>query len=155
MRGPVVDQREALGAELDARAVHLDALDPPGHPSRVLHGDLVARRMVAEAYGEAAPDAGDARLDVEGGAAQPEAEHPLDAGPVHPARRARVPSPAATSDVRRLGIDGGRDDVGFDSIAVEAGARARVVHGVEDREELPHSISLAESREGHDGPDGA
>src|SRR5688500_19374557 len=94
--------------------------------------DLVAR-----------PGARDAGIDPEPGAAQAEAQDPLDAGLVHPTRRPRVPGPAAAADVGRLGVDVGGHDVRLDLVAMDAGAGAGVVDRVKDREEVVGLVTAA------------
>src|SRR6185436_9425918 len=47
------------------------------------------------------------------------------------------------------------DDIGLDPIAIEAGTSAGVVDGIEDGEELPRPVTVAERGERHDRPDGA
>src|SRR5262249_59679423 len=78
---------------------------------------------------------------------------PADAGGVHPAGGAGVPAPSAAPKVGSLGVDIARDDVRLDAVAVEPSARARVVDGVQDREQLPRAIAVAERGECHDRPD--
>src|SRR5262245_24277348 len=121
---------------------------------RVLDADLVARRVVAKRDGKTRPAPRDARVDEERGPAEPEAQQPLDAGPIHPPGRARVPGPAPAPRMRRFGVDVAGDHVGLDPIAIEPGARAGVVDGIEEREELAGAIAVAERGEGHDCPDG-
>ena len=84
---------------------------------------------------------------------QAEAEDPLDAGAVHPARRPRVPRPAAAPHVRRHGVDVGGGDVGLDLVAMDARARAGVVDRVQDAEQLARLVAVAERREGQHRPD--
>src|SRR5437762_2365920 len=148
-----------LGARTDsvevqsalARAI---CRDPAHHPARVLHHDRVPCRVIPEGDLVRWPRARDARIEMERGAAQPEPEDRLDRGAVHPPGRPRVPGPSPAPHVRRLGIDVGGDHVRLDLVPVDARARARAVDGVEDREELPRPVAVAERGEGHHRPHG-
>jgi hypothetical protein len=64
-----------------------------------------------------------ARVDDQVAALAPDAQDALDAGAVHPRRRARVPGPAAAPDVRRHRVDVGRHDVRLDLVARHLGRR--------------------------------
>ena len=55
--------------------------------------------------------------------------------------------------MRRFGINISGDDVGLDLVAVNAGAGARMIDRVQQREEFAGLISVAERGEGEDGPD--
>jgi hypothetical protein len=56
--------------------------------------------------------------------------------------------------VRALRIDVAGHHVGLDLVAVESGARAGVVDGVQDREELAGLVTVAERGERDHRPDG-
>src|SRR3954470_24049806 len=121
----------AVAAQRDVRpgqhfAVELDLLHTSADTSAVVDHDVIAGLVVAEGELEAGPGPRDAGLQDEPRAAQPEPEHPLDAGAVHPGRRTGVPGPAAAPDVRALAIDVGRGHIGLDLVAVHAGACARM-----------------------------
>src|SRR5438093_466193 len=152
-RGAVVSERDRR-ATRERRAVELDARYPARHAAGVLDRDLVVRRVVAKADFEAAPGARDARVEVKRAAPDAESQDPLDAGAMHPAGGARVPGPAATAHVRWFGVDIGRRHIGLHLVAVDAGARAGVVDGVQDREQLARLVALAERREREHGPEG-
>ena len=121
----------------------------------ILDGELVTRRVISERGLEARPRARDARVDAKRSSADAEAEDPLDARPVHPAGRSRVPGPAAAADVRRLRVDVAPRDVRLDLVAVQTRRGSRVVDRVQEREELARAIAVTERRERDDGPDRA
>ena len=56
--------------------------------------------------------------------------------------------------MRHLGVDVAGDHVGLDPVAIEPSSRARVVDGVQQREQLAGTIAVAERGERHDRPDG-
>src|SRR4030095_4799231 len=103
---------------------------------------------------EAGPGGGDAGVEDEGGAPEAEAEDGFDAGAVEPSGGAGVPGHAAAAHMRGDGVDVGGDDVGLDLVALDVGASARVVDGVEQRKEGGGLVALAEGGEGDDGPGG-
>src|SRR5262245_36297923 len=152
MSRAIVDERHSMPGRLCA--IDLHAGNTAGDAIRILDLNLVARGVVTKRDGKAGPGARDAGIDVERGAAKAKAQQPLDTRAIHPAGRAGVPAPAAPSRVGRLGIDVARDDVRLDTVAVEPSARARVVDRVQDREQLPRAIAVAEGGECHDRPDG-
>src|SRR5207247_10654994 len=80
-------------------------------------------------------------------------EEPFDPGAVHPAGGARVPGPSSAADVRVLGVDVGRGDIGLHLVAIDARARARPVDRVQDGEELVRLVAVPQRGEGHHGPD--
>ena len=86
-------------------------------------------------------------------APQTEPQNPLDAGPIHPPCGPGVPRPSAAADVRRFGINIGGDDVGLDLVAVNASAGARMIDGVQEREEFAGLVAVAEGGEREDRPD--
>src|SRR5436309_14191237 len=153
VRSAVVGERDRRTAR-ERRAVELDARYSARHAAGVLDRDLIARRVVAEVNLEATPGARDARVEVKRATPDAEAQDPLDAGAMHPARGARVPGPAATAHVRWFGVDIGRRHIGLHLVAVDAGARAGVVDGVQDREQLARLVAVAERREREHGPEG-
>src|SRR5437870_1383162 len=153
VRRAVVSERDRRAAR-KRRAVELDARYPTRHTAGVLDRDLVVGRVVAEAELDAARGAADARVEVKRAAPDAEAQDPLDAGAMHPAGGARVPGPAATAHVRWFGVDIGRRHIGLHLVAVDAGARAGVVDGVQDREQLARLVAVAERREREHGPEG-
>ena len=84
---------------------------------------------------------------------QTEPEDPFEAGPVHPSGRAGVPGPSAASDMGRRRIEVGADDVGLDLVAVNRVGRARMVDGVQHREQLAGLVAVAEHGEGDHRPE--
>src|SRR5207247_9515940 len=106
-------------------------------------------RWVAEPELEASPRAGNAGIEVQDRAAQPEPKEPLDPGAIHPACGARIPRPATTTDVRVFGIDVGGGDIGLDLVPMDARPGARAVDRVQDREELVRFVAVTERGEGH------
>ena len=87
-------------------------------------------------------------------APQTESQDPLEAGPIHPPCGPGVPCPSAAADVRRFSINVGGDNVGLDFVPVYANAGARMIDGVQEREEFAGLIAIAEGGEREDGPDG-
>src|SRR5436309_14177449 len=128
VRSAVVGERDRRTAR-ERRAVELDARYSARHAAGVLDRDLIARRVVAEAELEAGPGARDARVEVKRAAPDAEAQDPLDAGAMHPARGARVPGPAAAAHVRWLGVDVGRHHVRLHLVAADAGRRGGGLDG--------------------------
>ena len=55
--------------------------------------------------------------------------------------------------MRWFGINISGDDVGLDFVAVNAGAAARVIDRVQEREKFAGLVAVAECGEGKDGPD--
>src|SRR5439155_22468200 len=124
--GAVVGQWDAGRVTGQDLAVELHRRDAPAHAVRVLDRDLVGRRSALKVYLVASPAARDAWIDDEGRPPKAESQDRFDAGLVHPAGRAGVPGPPATTHVRRLGVDVRRHHIRFDLVAVNAGASAGV-----------------------------
>ena len=82
-------------------------------------------------------------------------QHALDAGAIHPARRARCTSvqPAAAG-VRRARVDVAGHHVRLDLVARDVARRAGVVDRVQHVEQLGGLVAAAEPRQRHDDPDG-
>jgi hypothetical protein len=87
-------------------------------------------------------------------APQTESQEPLEASPIHPPCGPGVPRPPAAADVRRFSINVGGDNVGLNFVPVYANAGARMLNGVQEREEFAGLISIAKGGECEDGPDG-
>ncbi len=83
-----------------------------------------------------------------------QAEQPFDARTIQPARRAGVPGPSAPADMRRDGIDVGRDHVRLDPITIRAAARAAAIDRIEQREQIRGAIAVAHLREREHRPRG-
>ena len=81
-----------------------------------------------------------------------QAEQPLEADPVHPAGRARVPGPAAAPGMGRVRVDVAGDDVRLDLVALDVGGGARVVDRVEQVEELHRLVAAIELGQRHHQP---
>src|SRR6185503_412194 len=93
MTGPIVNQtqhRVVQGCTIE-RHDRLGRLESSGGPDH----DHVETLAVAVLDGELGPIGGDTRPDSERITAPGEPENRLEADPVHPARRAGVPGPAA------------------------------------------------------------
>src|SRR6185503_17612168 len=100
MAHPVIDQGDVRGWRRQRDPVEFHGADPTAPAQWVLDDDPVAGAVMAELDLEAVPRGGYAGVDRQPSASHPEAEDPLEAGAVHPARRSRVPGPAAAADVR-------------------------------------------------------
>src|SRR6185503_1824957 len=101
---------------------------------------------------ETGPAAWDSRAEEQAVATQPEAEDVFDDRSKHPAAGACVPGPAATSRIGRLRIDVTAGNVGLDAIALRFGTRARVVDGIDHREQIACAVAVAHDRERDDAP---
>src|SRR5579872_334903 len=84
---------------------------------------------------------------------QADPEHPLDAGPIHPARRTCIPCPAAAAHVSALFVHVGARDVWLDLVAIDGIARTRMVDRVQEGEELGSFISVTKYRKRDDRPE--
>src|SRR5215471_13127147 len=151
----VIGERDLARAAGDDLAVELDTRDAFARAARVFDRELVPRRVIAKGHGVTRPGVRDARIQVQRGATQAETEDGLDAGTVHPSRRAGVPGPAAAPDVRSLGVDVRGGDVRLDFVSMEPGPGRGVVDGIQDREKLSRLVALPERGEGDDSPERA
>src|SRR5882672_6585353 len=120
---------------------------------RVLHGDPVEGAAVTVGDLEALPPSGDARIDTERGSSLPEAEHPLQARAVQPARRPGVPRPSPSTHVRRLGIDVRGHDVRLQLVRVDVRLPASAADRVQKIEEVCGLVSFADFGERDQRPD--
>src|SRR5258708_4871780 len=152
MRCTVVGEGDLSRALRQGLAVQLDAGYSATDASRVLDGDLVARRAVSIDKLEARPLAWDAWIDQQGFAAQPKAQYPLEARAVHPSRGACVPGPSTAPDVRWHRVDVGARDVGLDFVAMNPGARVRVIDWIQNREQFVRLVPVAEHRKSDHRP---
>ena len=114
--------------------------------------DVIDGLAVAVVHVEAGPARRRARLDAQAIDLEAEPEQRLGDQPVHPARRARVPGPAAAAGVLRVGVDVGRDDVGLDLVRRDRGRVVAVVHRVDEPEQLPRALDVAGRGERHRPP---
>src|SRR5512146_1467830 len=105
---------------LERDAVELEPRHAPADAARVLDDDVVTRRAVSKRDREPVPSRRDAWVEHESRAREPEAEQPFDPGAIQPSRGPGIPGPAATADVRPLGIDVARDDVWLDLVSLDA-----------------------------------
>ena len=108
---------------------------------------------MAPPHHEAVPCPGNARCDGEATAPAPESEDRLETEAVHPGRRAGVPGPAASADVRRVRVDIGRHHVGFHLVALDIGRRAGAVDRIQHVEQLDRLVTAAEVRDRHHRPE--
>src|SRR5579863_10249494 len=134
------------------RAVERCAHDAAAHPVRIHHHDSVARCAISIRDLVSGPCAGDAGLDDEGPAPQTDAHYCLHGGAVHPTGGTRVPGPAAAPDMLGGRVNVGAYDVGLDLVAMDAGASAGVIDGIDDGEELGRPIAVAQQRIGEHRP---
>ena len=111
----------------------------------ILDRDFIAGSVILEHDLKARPEFGNARGENERCRLHLEPQDRLKARPVHPARRACVPRPSAAPDVRRHRVDVGGDHIGFHFVAMHLRARARVIDGIQHREELASPIALPEA----------
>src|SRR5688500_14615646 len=94
----------AVASERDSRILQYDSVHghfphPAIHPVGVAHLDGPRGLAPPVLDRELLPVPGDARIDHEGVALEPEAEDRLESDAVHPARGTGVPRPPAASDV--------------------------------------------------------
>ena len=110
----------------------------------------VARRAVAELDLEPRPASRDARVDREAGPLPSDPEDRLHRRLVHPAGRTGVPGPAAAADVRRLGVDVGRDHVRLDLVALRPPPASRAwLIGLSIAKSSPARSPSPSARVGH------
>jgi len=81
---------------------------------------------VAEGDLETGPRLWNAGVKIQGTALDAKSKDALDAGALHPAGRAGIPSPATAPDVAGSGVDVGGDDIGL-HLAVHVDSSAGVV----------------------------
>src|SRR5580700_4936330 len=105
-------------------AVEFDARDTAANSVRILDLDDVSGGAVSENDFEVSPSFRDAGIHQQSRAAQTKSKYPLETRPIHPSGGAAIPGPAATSDMRRLGIDVATGNVRFNFVAMDAGSRA-------------------------------
>src|SRR5581483_12489033 len=96
----------------------LKAADAPTDTFGILHLDLVTGGPVSIGHFEAAPRGRNARLQHQLSRADLQSQDPLESRAVHPARRARVPRPAAAAFVGRYGINVRGDHVRLDPVTL-------------------------------------
>src|SRR3990172_11652014 len=96
----------------------------------VFYQDLVLCGAEPDRHFEARPGLWNARLQMQNLALQAQPEDALDAHALHPSRGARVPRPTAASDMARIRIDVGGDDVGLHFVALHTPSPPSVVYWV-------------------------
>src|SRR6185503_20574495 len=96
----------------------------------VFYNHAIARRTVAHCDFIPRPPLWDARVDVKFSALQAHTQNAFDAGPLHPSRCARIPSPASPSDMLGSCINVSRDDIRFNFIAMYVGTGTSVIDRV-------------------------
>src|SRR5262249_28117141 len=127
----VIREGQYAGGGVEHLPIELELYDAPHDTSRIGDIDLVARGSVPQSQTESRPFARNARIDEERRAGFSDAEHDLDAGTVHPCRRARVPRPPPAPRVRRYRVDVGGHGIGFDLVRVHAGTGRGAIDRVE------------------------
>src|SRR5579862_4314583 len=155
MRDVVIGQRDLPGSRRKRDAVQLDAGHAATNAARIFDRDFISSQAVSIDYLEPWPSARDAWIDQERFAANTKAQYPLETRPIHPSRRARIPCPSATPDVRRGRVQVGACDVRLDFVAIDSCARVRVVDRVQHREQFDCFVSIAEHRKRDHGPQSA
>lgn len=146
------DLRSFAFRDRQRRAVELGGGDS-GHGSpRVLDGDRVFGRVVAEGDLVDGPGFRNGGVDHEPGAVEADAQDGFDAGAVHPPGGAGVPGPAAPSGVGGLGVDVARDDVGLHFVALDSRPRLGVIDRIDDRKQLGGLVAVSQLGEGQDAP---
>src|SRR5581483_8966962 len=91
----------------------------------------------------------------EGCAPQTKAEDPFKSGAIHPSGRTGVPSPSAPPNMRRLRINIGADDVRFDLVAKNVGARSPMINRIQNGEQFAGLVSVPQHRKRDHGPNSA
>ena len=84
---------------------------------------------------------------------QMQAQQGFDGQPVHPARRAGVPGPAAPAGVRRCAVDIRAHDVRLDFVAFDLLRLTAVIDGIEHGEQFPRAFLVAHHGKRRRGPD--
>src|SRR4029079_3043274 len=95
------------------------------------------------------------RLNAEGIALLADAENPFDASAIEPARRTRVPRPAAAADVALGRTHVAGNDVGLDLVPLDGVGAVGLADGVQHREELGGAGAVAKHCFRNQHPDGA
>src|SRR5437867_13193896 len=108
---------------------------------------------MAERDREPRPGPWDTRIDHEPCAANAEPQTRLETGAIQPACGSRVPGPAPAADVRGLGVDVRRDDVGLDPVTRDGRRRTRALDRIQHPQQLADLVSVPEGGKGHDRPD--
>ena len=150
----------SLGRLLKARGLNVQAqkFDPylnvdPGTMSPFQHGEVfvtevfdlyfVASGAVSKHDSESWPRLRNARIKMQRRASNSQSQNAFDAGALHPSRGARIPSPAATPDVRRDSIDIRGNNIRFNFVTVDICPGSRVIDRIEEREQTGRLVALA------------
>ena len=152
MDGTVVGQRNAQGPSVEHGAIQPCLRDTLGHMFRIFDEDVVAGGAMLENRVEFRPAFRDARIQMQAFSPDRKAQYELEPGPVHPARRAGVPCPAAASDMRGHRIDIGCHHIGLDDIAADIGGGFRVIDRIEQAKQRFRVIAFAELGHRHHRP---
>src|SRR4029453_10382970 len=112
--------------------VQLDRFGAATRASRVVHQNLVCRRLIAIAQFESGPAGWDAWLDPKSAAPQLEAENRFDGDAVKPTRGTGVPRPAAAPRVGRSAIYVGANYVRLNFVVIRLLSRRGMVDGVDE-----------------------
>src|SRR4051812_46405851 len=121
MQSAVVLERDSVFVLRLPPAVEEDLGDTSADASGVLDRDLVTRRVIPKRRLESGPGARDARVYAERRLLHAQTEDPFHGGSIHPARRSRVPRPAAAAHVGGFRTDVAGGDVGLRHVPVQTG----------------------------------
>src|SRR6185369_574621 len=113
---------------------------------RILDLQLIRSRTPPVCYLELSPASRNARLNRQSIAPELEPHYRLENGSIHPARRTRVPRPPAAPRVRPHRVNIRRRHVRLDSILVQPRSRRSVADRIQQREEFPRALALAQHR---------
>ena len=112
------DERNIV-ATYQRRAIQFGHRHATGRIARILHRNVIERRVIPETNGIPRPVARNARIDAERGTAQAKPEHPFHTGSIEPARRTAVPGPSPAAGMRRIAIHVTCYDVWLDLVTLD------------------------------------
>src|ERR1017187_426483 len=135
MRDTVVGESDLRRPPGERLAVEFHTAHSAANAAWVFDRDFITCRAVSIDNLESRPLARDARIDQQRFAADTKAQYPLEARPIHPSRRARVPCPSSPPDMRRHRVHVGARDVRLDFVATDPSARVRMIDRVQRSEE--------------------
>ena len=154
MHSPIVNQwnvgRPCLQFSVEFRDRH-----PASNTRRIFYFDLVDRRVVFELDRVTGPVSRNTRIDRKRHPAQTKSKNPFDARAVKPTGRTRVPRPAATPHVRRLGINITGYHVRFHLVSLHAGTGVGAMDRTDHAKKLGGFVAIAQRRECDHHPRGS